>query len=163
MSEYKGYGNSVTIDDGSVFVKNMLLKENFTYNDIVDVYFVEPTIMKNGCLTIQTHKNKFDLFFLKKHLKAYTELYNILQNNLESNFNGQTQLSNNENSKGTNSDAARCPKCGSTSITLQGKKLSLGRAVAGNVIAGPLGGAVGAITSKQNYCICLRCGHKWKI
>lgn len=56
-----------------------------------------------------------------------------------------------------------CPKCGSISVGLQARKLSVGRAVAGNLVAGPLGGAVGALTSKQNYCVCLKCGYKWKI
>lgn len=56
-----------------------------------------------------------------------------------------------------------CPKCKSTSLTYQNKKLSVGRAVAGGFIMGPVGAAVGGMTSKKGYVKCLNCGHKWKI
>lgn len=62
---------------------------------------------------------------------------------------------------------AYCPKCKGTSIQYveHRKQLSLGRALVGNAIAGPLGGAVGAVTSKKykGQVKCLNCGHKWKI
>lgn len=56
-----------------------------------------------------------------------------------------------------------CPKCHSTSLTYQNKKLSVGRAVVGGVIMGPIGTAVGGVTSKKGYVKCLNCGHKWKL
>ena len=58
---------------------------------------------------------------------------------------------------------ATCPKCGSTSLSVQGKRLSIKRAIAGTVLLNPLGGAVGAVTSKKNYCVCMNCGHKCKL
>lgn len=62
---------------------------------------------------------------------------------------------------------AHCAKCKSTSIQYveRRKRLSLGRAIVGGVIAGPLGGAVGAVTSKKHkgFVKCLNCGHKWKM
>lgn len=57
---------------------------------------------------------------------------------------------------------AKCPKCGSTSITTTNKKLSVGRAVVGGMIAGPVGFGVGAVTSKKIMNVCMSCGHKWK-
>lgn len=56
-----------------------------------------------------------------------------------------------------------CPKCKSTSLTYQNKKLSVGRAVVGGAIMGPVGAAVGGLTSKKGYVKCLNCGHKWKL
>ena len=56
-----------------------------------------------------------------------------------------------------------CPKCKSTSLTYANKKLSISRAVTGGILLGPIGAAVGGITSKQGYVQCLNCGHKWKL
>lgn len=57
---------------------------------------------------------------------------------------------------------AYCPKCGSTSVTYVDKKLSIGRAIVGNGIAGPTGAILGGLSSKKGYVKCLACGHKWK-
>lgn len=54
-----------------------------------------------------------------------------------------------------------CPKCGSTSITTTNKKLSVKRGLVGLAI-NPLAGAVGAVTSKKIYNVCMNCGHRWK-
>lgn len=57
----------------------------------------------------------------------------------------------------------RCPKCGSTSISYTNKKLSLGRAVVGDAVAGPAGAVIGGLSSKKGYAVCLKCGKQWKI
>lgn len=57
----------------------------------------------------------------------------------------------------------RCPKCGSTSISYTDKKLSLGRAVVGDAVAGPAGAVLGGLSSKKGYAVCLKCGKQWKI
>lgn len=56
-----------------------------------------------------------------------------------------------------------CPKCHSTSITYQNKRLSVGRAVVGGAIAGGVGAVLGGTTSKKGKLKCLNCGHEWKI
>lgn len=56
---------------------------------------------------------------------------------------------------------ACCPKCGSTSISTTNKKLSVKRGLVGLTI-NPLAGAVGAVTSKKIYNVCMNCGHRWK-
>lgn len=62
---------------------------------------------------------------------------------------------------------AHCPRCKSTSIQYveRRKRLSIGRGIVGTVVAGPLAGAVGAVTSKKykGFVKCLNCGHEWKI
>jgi hypothetical protein len=73
-----------------------------------------------------------------------------------------------------------CPHCGSSSIesktdthtkTEQEKQINWGRAVAGWALFGPVGGAVGGLTGKQQYSTtiqssntssyCLNCGTSW--
>ncbi|AGH27917.1 PH domain-containing protein [Clostridium perfringens] len=56
-----------------------------------------------------------------------------------------------------------CPKCKSTSLTYQNKKLSIGRAVVGSFIGGENGAILGGLSSKKGYVKCLKCGHRWKI
>ena len=56
-----------------------------------------------------------------------------------------------------------CPKCGSTSISYQNKRLSLGRAVVGDAVAGPAGAVLGGLSSKKGYAVCLKCGKQWKL
>ena len=56
-----------------------------------------------------------------------------------------------------------CPKCKSTSLTYQNKKLSIGRAVTGGILFGGDGAILGGLTSKKGYVKCLNCGHKWKL
>lgn len=61
---------------------------------------------------------------------------------------------------------AHCPKCKSTSIQYveRRKKLSVGRAVVGGTLLGPLGATVGAVTSNKHkgYIKCLNCGNTYK-
>lgn len=58
---------------------------------------------------------------------------------------------------------AKCPRCGSTSISYDTKKLSLGRALVGDAIAGSTGAILGGLSSKKGYGVCLKCGKRWKV
>lgn len=62
----------------------------------------------------------------------------------------------------TDDEPVRCPKCGSTQITAGDKGFSVGKAVAGDIVAGPVGLVAGAIGSKKTIITCLNCGHKWE-
>lgn len=75
-----------------------------------------------------------------------------------------------------NKNISYCPNCGSSSIQLKtdvrgdkGREINWGRAVAGWVLFGVVGGAVGGLTGQQknnivslDYCYCLNCGTTWK-
>lgn len=61
------------------------------------------------------------------------------------------------------SKVAKCPKCGSTSISYDTKKLSFCRALVGDALAGPTGAIIGGLSSKKGYAVCLKCGKRWKI
>lgn len=56
-----------------------------------------------------------------------------------------------------------CPRCHSTSITFDTKKLSISRAIIGNGLAGPTGAILGGFSSRQGYAVCLNCGKRWKL
>lgn len=55
----------------------------------------------------------------------------------------------------------RCPYCGSTEISANKKGFSAGKAVAGGLIAGPVGLAAGGLGSNKVKCTCLKCGKSW--
>ncbi|OLY92511.1 hypothetical protein SAMN05444008_102367 [Cnuella takakiae] len=55
----------------------------------------------------------------------------------------------------------KCPKCGSNQISANKKGFSAGKAVAGAVLAGPVGLAAGAIGKNKVDITCLACGNTW--
>lgn len=58
---------------------------------------------------------------------------------------------------------AKCPRCGSTSLSYDTKKLSIGRALVGYAVAKDAGAIMGGLSSKKGYAVCLKCGKRWKI
>lgn len=60
-------------------------------------------------------------------------------------------------------NTVHCPKCHSTSISYDTKKVSVGRAIVGNAVAGPTGAIIGGLSSNKGYAVCLNCGKRWKI
>lgn len=58
---------------------------------------------------------------------------------------------------------AKCPRCGSASLSYDTKKLSIGRTIVGDAIAGAPGAILGGLSSKKGYAVCLNCGKRWKI
>ena len=58
---------------------------------------------------------------------------------------------------------AKCPRCGSASLSYDTKKLSIGRTIVGDAIAGAPGAILGGLSSKKGYAVCLSCGKRWKI
>lgn len=64
---------------------------------------------------------------------------------------------------------ARCPKCGSTSLSGHKKGFGIGKAVTGAALTSliyaplaPFGLIAGNKGAKKLYVTCLNCGHKWK-
>lgn len=58
-------------------------------------------------------------------------------------------------------NVARCPKCGSTSLSADKKGFGIGKAVVGAAVAGPIGLVAGNIGSKRVRVTCLKCGHQF--
>ena len=63
--------------------------------------------------------------------------------------------------KQINDDVARCPRCGSTSLSADKKGFGIGKAVVGAAVAGPIGLVAGNIGSKRVRVTCLKCGHQF--
>jgi hypothetical protein len=59
------------------------------------------------------------------------------------------------------SNTPSCPRCGSTSISANKEGFSVGKAVAGGVVAGGVGLLGGFIGSKKVRVTCLNCGNSW--
>lgn len=56
-----------------------------------------------------------------------------------------------------------CPKCSSASISLGEKGPSIGKMLAGGIVAGPIGIVLGSfIGAKKKMVYCKHCGHKWR-
>jgi Oxygen-sensitive ribonucleoside-triphosphate reductase len=55
----------------------------------------------------------------------------------------------------------RCPKCGSTSITVMKKGFGVGKAAAGALLLGPIGIAAGGLGANKVQRVCVNCGHKF--
>lgn len=58
---------------------------------------------------------------------------------------------------------ARCPKCGSTSLTVDKKGFGFGKAAIGSLLIGPVGLLAGGIGAKKQFCICLNCKNTFDI
>lgn len=88
MKEYKGFGgNVVTIDGENVFIKQLLVQENCTFNDIKSVDIIYPTMLKNGSIAITTQKLTYQIIFTKKNPEEFKELFDLINEKvcLESN------------------------------------------------------------------------------
>lgn len=109
-------------------------------------------------------KEAFQWLLEKTGLEDEETAFAFFQYEIDHPYRNEEILNKISNSDTDSDDKiARCPKCGSPSITVDRKRLSLGRAAVGGVLAGSIGAAVGAVTSKKNICICMKCGHKWKL
>lgn len=59
-------------------------------------------------------------------------------------------------------NVAKCPKCGSTSLQARKKGVSVGKAVTGALLVGPLGLVAGGIGMNKVEIVCLNCGNVFK-
>ncbi|MCR0264212.1 hypothetical protein MKC73_09895 [[Clostridium] innocuum] len=115
---------------------------------------------------IDIARSAFEWLLKKTNLEDEDTAYAIFQYEIDHPYRDEKllkKINNNTIMFEDQQNIAKCPKCGSPSIYADRKRLSVGRAAIGAVVAGPLGSAVGAVTSKKNICICMKCGHKWKI
>lgn len=63
-----------------------------------------------------------------------------------------------------NEKAARCPRCGSTSLTANKKGFGIGKATVGTLAFGLVPGLlIGNVGSKKIEVTCLKCGKKFKV
>ena len=58
---------------------------------------------------------------------------------------------------------AKCPKCGSTSLSVDKKGFGYGKAAIGTVLIGPVGLLAGGIGANKQMCTCLNCKNTFKL
>jgi hypothetical protein len=58
---------------------------------------------------------------------------------------------------------AKCPRCGSTSLSGNKKGYGIGKAVIGTALLGPIGLIAGNINARRVYVTCLNCGKRFII
>ena len=59
-------------------------------------------------------------------------------------------------------NTAKCPRCNSTSLCADKKGFGFGKAIAGALLAGPIGLLAGGIGAKKMKIYCMSCGYEWK-
>ena len=57
---------------------------------------------------------------------------------------------------------AKCPRCGSTSLSGNKKGYGVGKGVVGAAALGPIGLVAGNIGAKKVVVTCMKCGHKFR-
>lgn len=60
-------------------------------------------------------------------------------------------------------ERVKCPRCGSTEVTVQKEGFDAGSACCGAFLVGPLGLLCGAKEANKLNLHCLKCGHKWAV
>ena len=58
-------------------------------------------------------------------------------------------------------NVARCPRCGSTSLSANKKGFGVGKALVGTMLTGGIGLLAGNIGAKKVRVTCLKCGKQW--
>lgn len=58
---------------------------------------------------------------------------------------------------------AKCPKCGSTSLSVDKQGFGFGKAAVGTVLIGPVGLLAGGIGANKQFCTCLSCKNKFRL
>lgn len=97
------------------------------------------------------YNDKYDSNMIQKRFEKMGAVVNLipLKNNGITNYQ-------------KDNDKIRCPKCNSSQITnTSSRGFSKGKAVAGGVLLGPLGVAVGVTGPKKIKVVCMACGHSW--
>jgi len=140
-------------------INKMLINENGVFDLLQHGYFNEKKARKYFDKIVETVKqitgdssyNPEFRFDSKSGFQRFKDSYNYEQDKIDEEKQRQAQ------------EPIRCPKCGSTQITADKKGFGIGKAIAGDLVAGAVGGLVAGSMGKDKVIItCLNCGHKWK-
>lgn len=187
-----GVGKKIYIDKDKVIISKSIGKNlELSIRDIMDISYEKGTMSKNGFIHIKWKKaqgkiSNEDIMFRCFSNDAAGEFVSSVSNYLNNTCENFTveriekndffeQLSKGAKEK-VNSQIQEqgrlkelkkeeipyCPKCHSTSVTLTDKKLSIGKALVGGILAGEVGAVLGGLSSKKVILVCMNCGHKWK-
>lgn len=102
-------------------------------------------------------KDAIDLAYYKADLDNQRQIAAIQEQQLK------TQKKMLAQEKKQYSKMAKCPKCGSTSLSGNKKGFGIGKAIIGAaLIANPIGLVAGNIGAKKVYDTCMKCGKRFK-
>lgn len=161
MREFKGIDCKVTVDGDNITIERSLktIRHVTKFNDILGVKYVAPAFLTNGQLNIQTRTTTHPLTFSKVDDMYFKQLHELIQEKCP---NIKDYVST-----AKPSTAPCCPKCKSTNIQVMGndrKAFSLGKAVAGTVLAGGVGSLAGFAGKKGKYdVLCMECGNRFQM
>lgn len=171
--------------DKQIVITSLLKKKTIiSVSDITELKFCKATFAVLGFLTICTKNGNGCLvrtendaasdansvLFNKPLNTKFEEIADSLSHQLnvplsllDNSYKAEAKYQYEREQELKRNHVAYCPKCKSENVTYVNKKLSIGRAVAGAVLAGDAGAILGGQSSKKGYCKCLNCGNTWKI
>ena len=94
-------------------------------------------------------KEDVDLAYYKANLQIQEQALRMQQQQL---FEQQKQFDS----------MAKCPRCGSTSLSGNKKGYGIGKGIVGAAVFGPLGLVAGNLGAKKVNVTCMKCGKKFK-
>jgi len=112
---------------------------------------------KYEVVPVSTDTDVVDIMDYKNDLDSSTDMIRLQQAQI---IQQQRQL---EEQRRQFEAQAKCPKCGSTSLSGRKQGFGLGKAVAGAVLLGGVGLLAGGIGANKTVVTCLNCGYKFKL
>ncbi len=168
-----------------IILTSLLKKKTvISVSDITEIKFCKATFSVLGFLTICTRTggglsvesekdasvDANSIMFNKPLNNTFEEIANSLSqqlnvplSSLDNSYKAEAKYQYDREQELKRNHVVYCPKCKSENVTYVYKKLSIGRALTGAVIAGSAGAVLGGQSSKKGYCKCLNCGNTWKI
>ena len=134
---------------------------NKTEDELMAIFYNERKAME---LEKNKELSKLNQELIQKKLEAYKQKSKEKEEMARLRNTGRTVSPYKESRYQSihNNNVARCPKCGSTSLTANKKGFSATKGVIGLAVS-PLAGAVVGSTGKNKVIVtCLKCGHQWK-
>lgn len=112
---------------------------------------------RNEIVSVSSNTDVVDIMDYKNDLDLPTDMVRLQQAQI---IQQQRQL---EEQRRQFEAQAKCPKCGSTSLSGGKQGFGYGKAVAGAVLLGGVGLLAGGIGANKTVVTCLNCGYKFKM
>ena len=140
-SKFCGYcGNPFT-----AFVSDQNMSSNMTKEDMDIAYYKADLLMKQQALNLREEELKIRKEELKEAKKISDQQKKQLRLQRLQYYS-----------------EAKCPRCGSTSLSGNKKGYGIGKGLIGASVVGPIGLVAGNIGSKKVIVTCMNCGYKYK-
>lgn len=149
--------DDILIESSGIFKKKT---KTIKYDEIMTAIIDKNLGFKN--LTIQKKKT-FEIFIIPVDIDNFIDICNLIENKTGRKIDDRLHILSPKKITEKKVEDITCPKCGSTQFMAGNKRLDGKRALVGGVLAGPLGLAIGALSSKKVVLTCLNCGNNWEV